>query len=324
MLSALGDAIRVLPVVNALKRAWPGVRITWFIEELPHRLLQRHEAVDEFVVVPRRTRNLPQWLLSLRQAARGRRFDLAIDLQVGLKAGLLTAFIDADAKLGFDRGRARDGNWLFTSARIPARPLRHAQLQYFEFLEHLGIDPYPVEWRLELTPEERTAQASFFDGLGHTCALAFASSAAHKNWAPERYARLLEHLELDYGFTCILVGAPSDEHLAAEIVALAAASPIVATGLGPLMYVLDGSDLAISPDSAPLHIAAALGTPVIGLFGATNPKRYAPLGPSAALVVDGFARRPGEAYLESAGTRRGGMDRISVEAVLAMVKEACA
>src|SRR5690606_27528008 len=115
MLSALGDAVHVLPVVNALRRHWPQARITWVIQPVPHQLVRNHPAVDEFIVFHRR-RGVDAWrsYAELRTHFEGRHFDLLLNLQVYLKAGLITALAPADVKLGFDRARARDLNWLFT------------------------------------------------------------------------------------------------------------------------------------------------------------------------------------------------------------------
>ncbi|HUF50551.1 MAG TPA: glycosyltransferase family 9 protein, partial [Longimicrobiales bacterium] len=201
MLSALGDAVHVLPVVNALERAWPDARITWVIQPVPQQLVQGHPAVDEFILF-RRRRGVEAWrsYTELTRALGGRRFDLLINLQVYLKAGLITSVMKADVKLGFDRRRARDMNWLFTTHRIPPRPTGHVQDQYFEFVEHLGIDPRPVEWRLELTESERAAQREYFERLDRpACGIVVGTSKLEKNWAPERYARLLEAVESDYG-----------------------------------------------------------------------------------------------------------------------------
>jgi heptosyltransferase I len=162
MLSAIGDAVHVLPVVNALKRAWPRTRITWVIQPVPYQLVKDHENVDEFIVFQRRrgTDALKSYR-ELKQQLRGRRFDLLINLQVYFKAGLITALAPARVKLGFDRRRARDLNWLFTTHRIPARPPAHVQDQYFEFIEFLGVDPNPVEWRLSFSAAEKQAQQEF-------------------------------------------------------------------------------------------------------------------------------------------------------------------
>src|SRR5687768_1421107 len=126
MLSALGDAVHVLPVVNALKRAWPNTKITWIIQPVPHALVAGHAAVDEFVIFHRRRgAAAARSYRELFDRIRGRSFDLVINLQVYLKAGLITALLDAEVKLGFDRKRARDLNWLFTTERIAAQATAH-------------------------------------------------------------------------------------------------------------------------------------------------------------------------------------------------------
>lgn len=325
MLSALGDAVHVLPVVNALKRAWPSTRITWVIQPVPHMLVAGHENVDEFIVF-RRRRGAQAWR-SFAEIARdldGRRFDLLLNLQVYLKAGLITSIARADVKLGFDRKRARDMNWLFTTHRIPPRPTGHVQDQYFEFIEHLGIDPAPIEWRLRLTEPEIATQREFFGRLDRpVCGVVVGTSKPAKNWAPERYARLLEALAVDYGMQTVLLGGPSAaERAAAErILRETKARPIdaLADDVRRLMWLVAGCDLIVSPDTGPLHLARALDRPVVGLYGYTNPKRYGPYG-RPEQVVDGYARFSGEAYPASMEYRPEGMDRITVEMVLAGVE----
>jgi len=325
MMSALGDAVHVLPVVNALKRNWPDTRITWVIQPVPHKLVAGHPAVDEFIVF-RRRRGLAGWrsFAEIRRELAGRRFDLLLALQVYFKAGIVTAMADARVKLGFDRRRARDLNWLFTSERIPARSPQHVQDQYFEFLRHLGIDPEPVEWGLGPRGEEVARQAEFFAALNRpAAALVVGTSKPEKNWAPDRYARLAEALEADFGLRPVIVGGPSPVERAAADAVLSRTRARVVDALGDdvrrLVWLLDGSRLVISPDTGPLHIARALDVPVIGLYGYTNPKRYGPYGKGGELVVDGYAREPGEEYDAAAGHRPGGMERVTLEAVLEKV-----
>ncbi len=321
MLSALGDVVHVLPVLNALKRAWPATRITWIIQPVPYQLVKDHPAVDEFVLF-RRRRGLDavQSYRDLRRQLRGRHFDLLINLQVYLKAGLITALAPADIKLGFDRKRARDMNWLFTTHRIPPHAVDHVQDQYFEFVEHLGIAPQPVEWRLALTAAEQAEQHRFFAPLGRTCALVVGTSKPLKNWAPENYARVIDSLAADLGVRSLLVGGPSqiEQDAAARILELTHATPINALGddVRRALWLLAGSSLVISPDTGPLHMARALDRPVIGLYGYTNPKRYGPYRKYTDLIVDGYARFPGEAYPLSAEYRADGMQRVTVAAVL--------
>ena len=328
MLSALGDAVHVLPVANALKRAWPDTRITWLIQPVPYRLVERHEAIDRFVVF-RRRKGLSAWRSFVDAGAALRRepFDLVLGLQVYAKAGLLTALTKADVKLGFDRARARDLNWLVTNERIRPRPVQHVQDQYFEFVEHLGVDPEPVEWKVPILPGDREAQARFFGELDRpACAMVVGTSKPAKNWSADRYAHVADALESDFGMRPMLVGGPSsaERKMADEIKALSSATIVDTLGddLRRLVWLLDGAPLVISPDTGPLHLARALDTPVIGLYGYTNPKRYGPYRKYQELVVDGYAKHEGEEYVASMEYRPEGMARVTVGEVLGKVQRA--
>lgn len=325
MLSAIGDAVHVLPVANALKRAWPATRITWVVQAVPHALVVGHPAIDDFVVF-RRRRGWSAWrsFAEVRHALRGRRFDLLLGLQVYMKAGLVTAMVDARIKLGFDRARARDAQWLFTDRRIRARDPQHVQDQYFEFLEHLGVDPSPVRWCLELTEAEREAQHDYFSALDRpACAVVVSTSKAEKNWAPDRYARVLDEVERTHGLRPVIVGGPSgaERRLADEVAQATDAQVVDALGddVRRMLWLLEGSALVISPDTGPLHVARAVGTPVIGLYGYTNPKRTGPYRAYGDLVVDGYAEYDGEDYPVTA-RHRDGMGRVTVDRVLEKVE----
>lgn len=327
MMSAIGDAVHVLPVARALKRAWPETRITWIIQPGPHALVKDHPAIDEFIIF-RRRRGVAAWIgfADVARQLRGRRFDLVLALQVYFKAGLVTALVHGRVKLGFDRVRARDANWLFTNERVPVHTPQHVQDQYFEFLDYLGIDPEPVAWDLTLSASEREAQARFFAEFDRpACAVVVGTSKPEKNWTPEGYATVLDEIEERYGLQPVLVGGPSriERTLADRILELTRTKPIDALGddLRRLVWLLDGSRLLISPDTGPLHIARALHVPAVGLFGWTNPKRHAPYRADPELVVDGYAEWPGEEYPISM-EHRDGMKRITPEMVLSAVDHA--
>lgn len=324
MLSAIGDAVHVLPVANALKRSWPECRITWVIQPIPHLMVRDHPAIDDFVVF-RRRKGVGGWMayLELMQEMRDRQFDLLLGLQVYLKAGLITGLTPARVKLGFDRVRARDAQWLFTNRRIPARGQRHVQDQYFEFLEFLGISPEPVVWDIDFSDDERAQQESFFAHFARpTCAVVVGTSKVEKNWSAEGYARVLEEVEAKHGLQPVIVGGPSrvERAIADEVMGLSSAHIVDALGddLRKLMWIVDGSAVLISPDTGPLHIGRALGTPTVSLFGYTNPKRSGPYREYLDLIVDGYAERPGEDY-PIMPTYRNGMERIGVDDVLSKV-----
>ena len=324
MLSAIGDAVHVLPVANALKARWPDTRITWVIQPQAHRLVEGHRSVDEFILFRRRRGLLlVESYRELRRAMPARPFDLVLSLQVYLKAGVITALVPGRVKLGFDSTRARDLNWLFTNERIEFRGQRHVQDQYFEFLEHLGIDPHPAVWDIPIAAAERTAQSAFFAALDRpACAVVVGTSKRAKNWTAAGYARVLDALEGEHGMRPLLVGGPSpvERAIADDILRLTRARPLDLLGndLRRLVWLLDGSALVISPDTGPLHIARALDVPVVGLYGYTNPKRTGPYRRFQDLVVDGYAEFPGEAY-PIGPDYRDGMKRVTPEAVLEKV-----
>jgi heptosyltransferase I len=297
------------------------MKLTWVIQPVPHRLVYNHPTINEFIIFPRR-RGLGGVgaFARARRDLRRHRFDLVIGLQVYFKAGLLTGFMRSPMKLGFDRRRARDLNWLFTTHRIPPHENQHVQDQYFEFLDYLGVPYGPPEWGIVITDEEREEQERFFGGISKpVCAVVVGTSKPWKDWPADRYARLLESIEDDFGFQTVIVGGPSDGEraAAAEVMRLTRAKPINALGdnLRRLIYLIDGSDLVVSPDTGPLHIARALETPVIGLYGYTNPKRTGPYRKYNDLVVDGYARDPDEDYPITMEYRPDGMGRITVKTV---------
>ncbi|HJQ09695.1 MAG TPA: glycosyltransferase family 9 protein [Gemmatimonadaceae bacterium] len=322
MMSAVGDAVHVLPVINALKRVNPGTRITWILQPGPATLVRGHRSVDEIIIFDR-SRGLRAFAGIARQLAR-RRFDLVINLQVYLKAGIVTGFANAPDKLGFDRARARDMNWLFTNRRIPRRGVQHVQDQYFEFLSALGVSPEPVEWDLGPWPDERPWQQSFVESIDRPIAsIVAATSKPEKDWPGDRWAEVADALHEDFGMQVVLVGGQSDREQAAERTILTRAKhkprSELGSGLRKLVSILDASSLVLSPDTGPLHISVALNRPVISLIGYTNPRRTGPYRRFHDLIVDAYGD-PGEDYPISMENRPGRMERIQTRDVLEKIE----
>jgi len=322
MMSAVGDAVHVLPIVNSIKAAAPDARITWVIQPGPHALVKDHPAVDEFILFDRKR----GWRAyrDVYRALRGREFDLLIALQVYLKAGVSAGMIRARRKLGFDRARARDLNWLFTTERIPARGQRHVQDQYFEFLERLDV-PVEVEWTgLAPTEEEERRYADVLPSSdGPTVAMVVGTSKPAKEWPAERYAQLADRLHAELGARSVIVGGRSEREVAAaETVKRLAEHPpldLLEWDLRRLVYLLDRADVLVSPDTGPLHVAVALGTPSVALMGYTNPKRVGPYRRFHDLLIDAYGD-PGEDYPVSPEYRHGRMERITVDQVVEKVR----
>lgn len=322
MMSAVGDAVHVLPVLEALKRKAPNVHITWVLQPGPATLVRDHRSVDEVVLFDR-ARGWHAFADVRRQLA-AREFDLVIDLQVYFKAGIVTAFTRAAVKLGFDRARARDFNWLFTTHRIPPHTQQHVQDQYFEFLTALNVPHEPVTWALGPWDDERDAQRRFLDKFDRPIAsIVVATSKPQKDWLPDRWAQVADALRYDFGLQPVLVGGQSARELAAEqtIMRRATYAPFSALGSGlrNLVGILDGSALVLSPDTGPLHMAVALDRPVVSLMGYTNPKRTGPYRKFHDLIVDAYGE-PGEDYPISMENRRDRMPSITVRDVLDRVE----
>ena len=322
MMSAAGDAVHTLPVVNALKRHRPQSHITWILQPAPATLVQGHRAVDEIILFDR-SRGMRAFT-DIRATLATRAFDLVIALQVYFKAGIVTAFTRAPVKLGFDRVRARDMNWLFTNRRIPPHPNQHVQDQYFEFLRELGVPHEPVEWHIGPWADEKPWQREFFAPFERpAAAMVVATSKPEKDWLPERWAEVSDALWHDFGLEPVIVGGRSDRELHAERVILECAQhkprSALGSGLRKLLAILDGSALALAPDTGPLHMAVAIDRPVVSLMGYTNPKRTGPYRRFHDLIVDAYGD-PGEDYPISMENRPGRMARIQVRDVLDRVQ----
>lgn len=324
MMSAVGDAVHVLPVLHALKRTHPAMHVTWVLQPGPASLVRGHPLVDDIILFERSAG--ARGFLDIRRTLASRRFDLVVNLQVYFKAGIITAFTRAPVKLGFDRARARDFNWLFTTHRIPPHAMQHVQDQYFEFTDWLGAPREPVTWGLgPWSDAERAWQREFVSRFDRPIApLVVATSKPEKDWAPERWSEVCDALWHDFGLQPVLVGSRSPRELHAERVILerAAVKPFSALGNGGLrglVAIFDAAALVLSPDTGPLHIGVALDRPVVSLIGYSNPKRVGPYRKFGDLMIDAYGD-PGEDYPISMENRPGRMPRIQVRDVLDKVE----
>lgn len=321
MISTVGNAVHTLPVINSLKGHRPESRITWIMQPGSAALVRGHPAVDEVVVLDRK-RGMAGFG-ELRKSMAGHRFDVALNLQAYFKSGVATRLTNAPVRIGYDRARARDLTWLFSTHRLPARPRGHVQDEFLEFLDFLGV-PVRLEWGLEPTDEEGARYAPLLpDAAGPTVAMVIGTTKAEKEWPAERYAALADRVGAELGGWTVLVGGRSEreEAVAAAIRASASHPPLDLRewDLRRLAYLISRADVLVSPDTGPLHLGVALGTPTVALMGHTNPRRYGPYRRYGELLVDAFGE-PGEDYPIDAPNRAGRMGRITVEQVMQKVE----
>ena len=321
--SALGDVVHALAMVNGLRKGYPDAHLTWILEKIPYEMVMHQPNVDRFIVFNRRE-GWRAWRDLYRQL-KTERFDLLLLPQVSLKAGLISALVRAENKLGFDRKRARELHGWFTNLAIDEHPWQHVQDHYFEFLDYLDIQDYPIEWNFAFTAEERHWRKTFFKQFDRpVISLIVAAAVAEKNWPVARYAEVIDHVDARLGLQPLLLGGPSqkERRIADEIdrlcrcrVAIALEKPIRRT-----LLQLSGSRLVVSPDTGPLHAAVAMGIPTIGLYGFSDPRRCGPYRSFQDLLINRFANRGEEGTPIRRVTRPGRMEKITAGEVIEKIE----
>jgi heptosyltransferase I len=276
-LSALGDVTHVLPVVNALRTAWPNAAITWVIGKPEHRLLEKMPGVEFIVVDKARGWN---GLGELRRRMAGRRFDVLMLMQLALRANVLSTAIRADTRIGYDRARAKELHGLFVNRRIPERSGGHVLDALGSFVEPLGLPRSAPIWNFPISDDARAWAAEQLPGAQPTLVISPCSSHPMRNWRPGRYAAVADHAA-SRGHRVVFCGGRGEfEREMADTIRVAMKqASIDLTGkdtLQQLPALLERADIVLSPDSGPVHIANAVGTRVIGLYGCTDPQRSGP------------------------------------------------
>ena len=294
-LSALGDVTHVVPLVRTIQRAWPDAPLHWVIDRAGFRLLEGLEGVTFHVYD--KASGLAG-MRALRRALPGR-FDALLQLQLSARANLLSAFVPARRRIGYDRSRSKELHGLFIRERIPDRPgLQHVLDVIGSFAEPLGLRQDRVEWNLPVPEAAREwARAQWPEDGTPVLMVSPCSSHARRNWRAERYAALADHAAAR-GWRVVLCGGRSglERRTADAILAAMRAPALDLVGkdtLKQLPALLERADLLVTPDSGPMHIANAMGTRVLGLHAATDPARSGPYSDRRYCVdrYDDAARR---------------------------------
>ena len=278
-LSALGDVCHVVPVVRTLQDAWPATRLTWILGKLEHKLLGHLPGIEFIVFDKKGGRHA---YAELRQMLRGRQFDALLHMQLALRASLAAALVPARHKVGFDRARARELQWLFTNVRIEPHTREHVLDSFFGFVARLGITGRSMRWDIPL-PEAAQAYAvrTIPDARARTLVISPCSSHALRNWSAERYAAFADHAVAAHGMDVLVCGGRSDLEVAygAEIARRMRHRCRNLVGQDTLLEflaTLQRTTVLVTPDSGPAHMATTVATPVVGLYAATNPARSGP------------------------------------------------
>ena len=293
--SALGDVTHVLPLVRTLQAAWPETKLTWLIGKLEHKLLGDIPGI-EFIVFDK-ARGLSGYRDAYRQL-QGRRFGVLLHMQVALRSNLLSALVRAPVRIGYDHARSKDLHGLFVNRRIAARIGEHVLEAIGSFAEPLGLKQNSVRWDIPIPDSAREFAETHLPGAQPTLLVSPCSSHALRNWRPERYAAAMDHAARELGMRVLLCGGPSsyERQFGDAILAKMQTAPLDLIGkdtLKQLLALLQRASLVLTPDSGPMHLANAVGTPVLGLHAASNPARSGPYSDRRWCVdkYDAAARR---------------------------------
>ena len=275
--SALGDVTHVVPLVRTLQRAWPQTALTWVVGKLERKLVGDLPGV-EFVTFDKSA----GWagMREVGAALRGRQFDALLHMQVALRSNLLSLGISARRRIGYDPARAKDLHGLVINERIPARTGEHVLDAIGSFCEPLGLKQTDVRWDIPIPDDAHAWAAEQWPDGPPTLLVSPTSSHALRNWQPQRYAAVMDHAA-NRGWRVALIGGPSpgERNMADAVLAACRHTPLDFTGkdtLKKLMAMFCRTQLLLTPDSGPMHMANSVGVKVLGLHAASNPARSGP------------------------------------------------
>ena len=306
-LSSLGDVVHALPLAHALSRRLPACELTWIVERREEAILRGNPDVGHVVAVDTRL-----WRREFRRPGGGHTvyvkvrglvhrlraggFDVALDVQGNLKSGVITALTRAPLRVGFAVCDCRErGNALFTNRRVPlpSGPV-HVVEENLALLAALGVAHVEVGTPVFALPSDPAAEGVIArvlekEGVRAETPLVVlnpGSGRASKRWTVEAYRRVGEHLARRLGARPVLCWGPGEEGLARTIAEGMGDAPLIPppTSILEMVALLRRASLVVGADTGPIHIAAALGVPTVGLYGPTDARRNGPYGPRVTTV----------------------------------------
>jgi len=308
-LGAIGDVVRTLPALRAIRHRLPRAEISWLVEEGSRDLLEGHPDLDRVILLPRRqfSRELKRpWQLhrglgrlgGLLRRLRDEKFDAVFDLHGLLKSGLVALASGAPVRFGFPPELCREGSHRFLTHPLPVpRNVKNRVDRLFHMLRAAGIEPRPQAGTGIMPREEDLARADDFltqivpDGSRGVavCAVGSSTQQPWKRWPVARFAGLATALTDRLPLEVVLTWGPGEKETAQEVIEAAGRPPHLHLApsfkLMELAALLQRCRLFIGGDSGPMHLAAAMGAPVVGIFGPTDPELNRPLAPGGFRAV---------------------------------------
>lgn len=338
--SAIGDVTHTLPALNALRNHYPDAHITWLVEEAAADIVKDHRALDRVLVSRRKywakemrggfASFIKAWreVLTFIHALRDTRYDLLIDFQGLLKSGVWVLLADAGRKIGFGRGMEHaECSYIFLNERIPPVAMdTHALTREMALLKAIEVEADEITFDLPITDSDRAKIKVMLAGNGidlqqPLIAINPQATWPTKLWFNDRFSEVADHL-LERGFAVVFTGSPADRVEIDQIIAGMkgkAANLAGETSLMSLAALYRMAKVVVSTDTGPMHIAAAVETPLVAIFGSTAPWRTGPWGEKHMILRADIDCSPclKKNCMKESECMRG----ISVEMVLSAVDE---
>ncbi len=294
--SAIGDIVHALPVLALLRNRWPDARISWLVTPVCSGLLDNHPLLDESILFDRkgyatswRSPSTAKRFLAFTQNLRERAFDLVIDLQGLFRSAWLARATRAPIRIGF--ANARELAWMFYTHRVAIDTMeQHAVDRYLKIAAALGCLSETVEFPLVMDDSDHRHIDALLPDRAPFAVLLPGANWATKRWPIEHFAELIEPLRARFGLSAVVAGGPDAAALASRLPG--ATNLAGQTTLRQLTALLDRASVVIANDTGPMHIAAALGRPLVTMFGPTNPVRTGPYRRMESVVGVDIPCRP--------------------------------
>ena len=286
-LSAIGDVVRVLPALHALRNRYPNAQIDWAVEQKSYDIISGHPALDQIHVFDRQegvTGNVGAFL-AFCKIIRECKYEWVIDFHGIAKTGLLTRMSGAKLRYGFAAPRAQEGSYLATNRKVPlVSKFMNRIEENLELVKGLEAKMHSLDVVIDIPEDvEDTIDAYFhktFHGAKKVVAIHAPVDRPEKQWPLEYYAQLSDMIMSDGRYEVLLTYGPGQRDVVAEVLSMAKGKPHVAPATPDLKHyaaLVKECDLYFGGDTGPMHIASAMGTPVVAVFGGTHPAQHAPL-----------------------------------------------
>ncbi len=297
-LSAIGDVIHTFPALNAVRKQYPDAHITWLVEEAASSLIEGHTALNRVLVSKRKSwiKGIAghSYLDNIREACsfikelRDTKYDIILDFQALLKSGILIGLAKGKRKIGFDKGmQHQEHSYIFLNERVPPVDMEiHALTRGMMLLEAIGISSNDIEYNIYISDQDRKKADDLLQQhekkeYKTIVAINPVAKWETKLWDNAKFAKLADNLIKQYNAKVFFTGSAEDRELILDIISRMKGKTYSLAGrttLKTLAAIFEKTDFIISTDTGPMHMAAAVGTPVIALFGPTAPWRTGPFG----------------------------------------------